>query len=86
MSRARDIEELEVLLNNAESADKLCNQAIEIIERLVEEKRKARYRNDHAREQTLREQERDFQNVLEEIERRRHASTLDKFKEYCRTH
>lgn len=83
-NRARDIEELEDLLNGAESDEKLCDQAIEIIERLVEEKKRARYRGDYAHEQSLAQQERDFQNIILDIEKRRHPNTLDKFKEFCR--
>lgn len=83
-ARARDIEELEDLLNNAESDEKLCNQAIEIIERLVEEKKKAAYRGDDFLSQKIAEQEKDFVQVIRNIENRRHPHALDKFKEYCR--
>lgn len=83
-ARARDIEELEDLLNNAESDEKLCNQAIEIIERLLEEKKKAEYRGDAFLSQKIAEQEKDFVQVITNIENRRHPHALDKFKEYCR--
>jgi hypothetical protein len=45
MSRARDIEELEALWLGGDSDEKVCDQAIEIVERLVYEKRRARVRN-----------------------------------------
>lgn len=86
MSRARDIEELEDLLNNAESDEKLCDQAIEVVERLVDEKKRARYRGDYAQSQKLAKDEKDFFEVIEKIEARRHAHALDKFKEYCKKH
>jgi hypothetical protein len=86
MSRARDIEELEALWLGGDSDEKVCDQAIEIVERLVYEKRRARVRNEPAREESLKEQERDFDSLIERIDKARHAHALDKFKEYCRNH
>ncbi len=86
MSRARDIEELEALWVDGATDEKVCDQAIEIIERLVYEKRRAHVRKDEAREESLREQERDFDDLIKKIDDRKHAHALDKFKEYCRNH
>ena len=86
MSRARDIEELEALWVGGATDEKVCDQAIEIIERLVYEKKRAWHRNDKAYQESLKDQERDFGDLIKKIDKSRHVNALDKFKEYCRTH
>lgn len=82
--RARDIQELADLLDGAESDERLSNQAIEIHERLIDEKSRARHKNDGVRARVLVEQEEDFCAVKKEIMDRRHSRVLEKYTEWCK--
>ena len=77
--RAADILDLEHMLDNGLGDDMLCRRAIEIYERLIEEKKKFRYRISIEEAGVVDAQCADFKRVLKIIKRRRHAKVLDQF-------
>lgn len=85
MSRARDIEELEALWQGGASDEKVSDQAIEIVDRLEYEMKRARVNNDQAREELLNEQKRDFKSLINIINNVKHAHFLDKYIKYCKS-
>ena len=80
--RAKDIEELEWLLNNAGSDKELCDKAIEIVDRLIYEVKQYQKMGDQALLDEIERQSDDFLSILEEIKRRKHDHVLDDFFNY----
>ena len=78
-NRAQDIEELERLLNEGASFDELSNQAIKIFDRIGRDDKHMRGVRNPALVQGIRDQKKDFQDVVVEIKRRRGDTALDKF-------
>lgn len=76
---APDIRDLEKMLNDGEGDASLSRRAIEIIERLDDERRRARYKMDYRTCERLAEEDADFKRVIGEILRRRHDHVLDRF-------
>jgi len=81
--RATDIADLEKMLNDGESDAELCKRSIEIFERLKEEERRVRRTsNSAAAGQRIKEEVADFEQVIRQIENRRHEHALDAFKKF----
>lgn len=82
MARAKDIADLEKMLDDGEGDDALNQRAIEIVERLEYEEKLAR-QNMKIRDMDIVDAERkDFERVIADIQRRRHAHVLDTFTTY----
>ncbi|HEY9585811.1 MAG TPA: hypothetical protein VJJ02_04460 [Candidatus Paceibacterota bacterium] len=85
VGRAADIKDLEKMLNDGEGDDALNARAIEIYERILDEgKRIKRSRGSFKNLEELRGEVEDFEQVINQIETRRHDHVLDRFKEYLR--
>lgn len=84
ISTAPDILDLKKKLDDGEGDDVLNNRAIEIFERLTEELNQAKGWKDKARQRALDQEAHDFEDLIDEIERRRHAHVLDKFAQYIK--
>lgn len=81
--RAKDIIELERLLNDGEGDDMLCAQAIKIFERLEREMNDAgRRQSDVLRREAIKRERADFKVVLQSIRDRRHAGVLNQYDQY----
>jgi hypothetical protein len=83
-STAPDIVDLKKKLEDGEGDDVLNSRAIEIFERLTEEITEAKGWGDQSRQRSLEQEAKDFGDLIDEIERRRHAHALDKFAQYIK--
>ena len=82
MARAKDIADLEKMLDDGEGDDAINKRAIEIVERLEYEEKLAR-QNMKIRDMDIVDAERkDFERVIGDIKRRRHEHSLDTFATY----
>jgi hypothetical protein len=84
ISTAPDIRDLEQKLNDGEGDDVLNSRAIEIFERLTEDLVEAKGWKDKARQRALEQEAKDFEDLIDEIQARRHEHVLDKFAQYIK--
>lgn len=81
-NRAPDIVDLEKMLNDGEGDRDLCARSKEIFERLRDEAKRYQYSGNLSEKARVKDEVRDFANVIKEIEERRHEHALDEFKQY----
>jgi hypothetical protein len=84
VSTASDIIELERKLEDGEGDDALNDLAIEIFERLSDERSEAKFRRRKALLRLLEQQNGEFGRILLEIKKRRHLNVLDKYAEHVK--
>jgi hypothetical protein len=82
ISTAPDLLDLKKKLDDGEGDDVLNNRAIEIFERLTEEMMEAKGWKDGSQQRRLDQEVKDFEDLMNEIEKRRHAHVFDKFAQY----
>lgn len=83
MARAKDIADLEKMLDDGEGDAALNQRAIEIVERLEYEEKLARQNMNVSGMETIARERADFERVIADIQRRRHDHVLDVFTDYA---
>ncbi len=78
-ARSKDIEELEWLLDNAGSDKELCDKAIEIADRILQDIKQLEQMFDVLIYDKIVKDSEDFEPVLRSIKRRKHEHVLDDF-------
>ena len=78
-TRSKDIEELEWLLDNAGSDKELCDKAIEIADRILEDMKRFEQKHDLQVYDKIEKDCQDFETLLRNIKRRKHEHVLDEF-------
>ena len=79
MARAKDIADLERMLDDGEGDSSLNQRAIEILERIEYEGKLARQNMNIKGIETIEAETKDFERVIADIQRRRHEHVLDTF-------